>query len=55
MAREKYHLNLITDVLANPHMWVHWVDENGEQHHTPKSLAAIIPNTAKIIEKDQQT
>lgn len=55
MAREKYYLNLITDGLANPHMWVHWVDENGEQHHTPKSLAAIIPITAKIIEKDQQT
>ena len=49
MAREKYHLNLITDGLANPNLWIHWVDENGEQHHTPKSLAAIIPTTAKII------
>ena len=55
MAREKYYLNLITDGLANPNMWIHWVDENGEEHHTLKSLAAIIPETAKIIEQDQNT
>jgi hypothetical protein len=52
MAREKYELSQIIGNLTSPHMWVHWVDENGEQHHTPKSLAAIIPKTAKII-KDQ--
>ena len=52
MAREKYYLNLITDGLADPNFWIHWVDENGEEHHTPRSLAAIIPKTATIL-KDQ--
>ena len=52
MAREKYRGDLLLDALANPQLWVHWVDENGQQHHTPKSLAAIIPKTAKIL-KDQ--
>ena len=52
MAREKYELSQITGNLADPNMWIHWVDENGQQHHTPKSLAAIIPETAKILEDE---
>lgn len=52
MAREKYELSQIIGNLTDPDMWVHWVDTNGQQHHTPKSLAAIIPQTAKILEDE---
>lgn len=52
MAREKYELSQITSNLANSNMWIHWVDNNGEEHHTLRSLAAIIPETAKIL-KDE--
>jgi hypothetical protein len=52
MAREKYKPESLYAELANPHHWVHWVDENGEQHHTPRSLASLIPPTGKIL-KDQ--
>jgi len=31
-------------------MWIHWVDANGEEHHTPRSLAAIIPPDAKFLD-----
>jgi hypothetical protein len=51
MAREKYELSHITGNLSNPDFWIHWVDANGEEHHTPRSLAAIIPLDAKILDR----
>lgn len=50
MAREKYELSLLRDGLTNPNFWVHWVDANGELHHTPKSLLAILPDDATIVD-----
>ena len=50
MAREKYRPDLLFDALANPQFWVHWVDSNGELHHTPKSLLAILPDDATIVD-----
>ena len=52
MAREKYDLSQITANLSNPELWIHWVDANGEIHHTPRSLAAIIPPDAKRVTND---
>jgi hypothetical protein len=49
MAREKYQPDLLLDALANPNFWVHWVDANGELHHTPKSLMAIVPDDATFV------
>lgn len=49
MAREKYEISQLIPVLANPEFWIHWVDANGEVHHTPRSLAAIIPPDAKQL------
>jgi len=50
MAREKYELSLLLGALSNPALWIHWVDANGEKHHTPRSLAAIIPPDAKFLD-----
>jgi hypothetical protein len=50
MAREKYELSLLMGALRNPDLWIHWVDANGEEHHTPRSLAAIIPPDAKFLD-----
>jgi hypothetical protein len=49
VAREKYDASLIIPVLADPNLWIEWVDINGEVHHTPRSLAAIIPPDANIV------
>jgi hypothetical protein len=49
MAREKYRSEELLGALSNPDLWAHWVDENGEMHHTPKSLLAILPEGAKIV------
>jgi hypothetical protein len=53
MAREKYQPDLLLDALANPNFWVHWVDANGELHHTPKSLLAIVPENATFVDEPQ--
>jgi hypothetical protein len=50
MAREKYQPDLLLEALANPDFWVHWVDANGELHHTPKSLLAIVPSNATFVD-----
>jgi hypothetical protein len=49
MAREKYELSLLLGALSNPALWIHWVDASGEEHHTLRSLAAIIPADAKVL------
>ncbi|SVA55141.1 uncharacterized protein METZ01_LOCUS107995 [marine metagenome] len=49
MAREKYRPDLLHSGLSDPNFWVHWVDANGELHHTPKSLLAILPPDATIV------
>jgi hypothetical protein len=49
MAREKYRSEELIPVLQDPNLWVHWVDANGELHHTPKSLLAIIPSDATFV------
>jgi hypothetical protein len=49
MAREKYRPEELLDALANPDLWVTWVDVNGEKHHTPRSLLAILPEDAEIL------
>jgi|TARA_Y100001949_G_C15768168_1_gene235194 hypothetical protein len=50
MAREKYRPELLFGPLSEPWFWVHWVDSNGELHHTPKSLLAILPDDATIVD-----
>jgi hypothetical protein len=50
VAREKYDLSVLIQTLSDPNLWVHWVDANGEEHHTPRSLAAIIPSDAKFLD-----
>ena len=50
MAREKYELGLLMGALSNSALWIHWVDANGEEHHTPRSLAAIIPLDARFLD-----
>ena len=49
MAREKYRPEQLYEGLRNPKMWIHWVDANGEIHHTPRSLQGIIPADAKYV------
>ena len=49
MAREKYEISQLIPILANPDFWIEWVDDNGEVHHTPHSLAAIIPPNVKRV------
>ncbi len=49
MAREKYEISQLIPTLANPDFWIEWVDIDGEVHHTPRSLAAIIPPNAKQV------
>jgi hypothetical protein len=49
VAREKYEISQLIPTLANPDFWIEWVDTNGEVHHTPRSLAAVIPSSAKIV------
>jgi hypothetical protein len=49
MAREKYRSEELIPVLQDPNLWVHWVDANGELHHTPKSLLAIVPDDATFV------
>jgi hypothetical protein len=46
MAREKYRPEALYEALRDPNMWVHWIDADGEMHHTPRSLRAIIPDDA---------
>tara|TARA_Y100000401_G_scaffold114801_1_gene117360 strand:- start:33 stop:203 length:171 start_codon:yes stop_codon:yes gene_type:complete len=48
MAREKYRPQELYAVLRDPNLWIHWVDTNGEIHHTPRSLQGIIPKDAII-------
>ena len=50
MAREKYRSEELIPVLQDPNLWVHWVDANGELHHTPKSLLAIVPDAATFVD-----
>ncbi len=49
MAREKYRPELLYESLRDPNFWIHWVDANGEIHHTPRSLQAIIPEDATVV------
>tara|TARA_Y100001951_G_scaffold102718_1_gene109955 strand:+ start:973 stop:1152 length:180 start_codon:yes stop_codon:yes gene_type:complete len=47
MAREKYVPAY--DYLADACFWVHWLDGNGNLHHTLRSLSAIIPADARFV------
>lgn len=51
MAREKYVPAY--DYLADACFWVHWLDGNGELHHTLRSLSAIIPADAQFVRLDE--